>query len=156
MYAGSCPVVRVRTRVLTKKRCHTGSCICSVWDLPETQWINHYTSLPAIKLNKTSKKSDPSSSCGHGWRSSRRSCWTTFMPSLWRPSRIWSSASANSSRPRCRSPSTSSRRERTSSSSSGSANEIVFRVWTLKTKMFWCKSNAIQPILKIRSATSNR
>lgn len=41
-------------------------------------------------------------SCGHGWRSCRRSCWTTCTPSLWRPCRTSSSASGSSSRPPCR------------------------------------------------------
>lgn len=44
----------------------------------------------------------PVRSCGHGWRSCRRSCWTTCMPSRWRLSRTSSSGSASSSRPPCR------------------------------------------------------
>lgn len=41
-------------------------------------------------------------SCGPGWRSCRRSCWMTCTPSPWRPCRTSSSASASSSRPRCK------------------------------------------------------
>lgn len=41
-------------------------------------------------------------SCGHGWRSCRRSCWMTCTPSRWRPCKTSSSASASSSRRPCK------------------------------------------------------
>ena len=41
-------------------------------------------------------------SCGRGWRSFRRSCWTMCMQSRWKLCRTWSSVLASSSRPPCR------------------------------------------------------
>ncbi len=60
-------------------------------------------------------------SCGHGWRSFRRSCWMMFMLSQLRRCRSWSNVSVSSSKPHCRSPSTSLKKGRILSSSSGTA-----------------------------------
>lgn len=60
----------------------------------------HTGPAPAVARPGLTGLSSPS--CGHGWRSCRRSCWTTCTPSPWRLCRTSSSASASSSRPPCK------------------------------------------------------